>query len=165
MGTPASRRRRAATELSTPPERATRVRGSGGGGTVDDTRHAVRADGGLSTGGNGGGGDDANLRRVGEDHRADIGRVLREIVERGRVPTRLDPRFARAVESLKVGGEGFRRAMVDASLHQEAILPVQRAGHRIPLVVIDSGVVHGGAQDTTPRLSERLRSLAAAHAT
>jgi len=59
----------------------------------------------------------------------------------------------------------FRRVVVDAGLSQKAALPVERAGHRIPFMIVDSGVVHGGAKDTTPRLSGRLSSLAAAHVT
>jgi hypothetical protein len=50
-------------------------------------------------------------------------------------------------------------------LLQQAALRVQRAGHRITFMVVDSGVVHGNAKDTTSRQSGRLSYLAATHVT
>ena len=50
-------------------------------------------------------------------------------------------------------------------LLQKVALPIKRAGHRLTFVIVDSGIVHGGAKVTTLRPLRRLVSLAATHVT
>jgi hypothetical protein len=50
-------------------------------------------------------------------------------------------------------------------LLQKAAPPVQRAGHRVTFMIIDTGVVHGTAKSITHRQSARFLPLAATHAT
>jgi hypothetical protein len=47
------------------------------------------------------------------------------------------------VERLEVGGEGGGRIGVDARLADFAALRIERAGHRVAFVIVDSGVIHG----------------------
>ena len=50
-------------------------------------------------------------------------------------------------------------------LIQKVALPIKRAGHRLTFVIVDSGIIHGGAKVTTHRPSRRLVSLAPTHVT
>ena len=95
----------------------------------------------------------------------DVRGVFEQVVECRPVPTGFDDRFAGLVQGRKVGGEGRGAVVVDAGLLHGSALRVERAGHRITLMVIDSSVYHGGSKDTTFRQSERLTSLIAAHVT
>jgi hypothetical protein len=63
------------------------------------------------------------------------------------------------------GGKGLRGVPVNARLFQKAALRIQRAGHRITFVIVDSREVQGLSKDTTHQPPMRLRSSAATHAT
>ena len=79
------------------------------------------------------------------------------------IPTKL-PR--RSVASALASTRSFlvcESAMM--RLLQEVALRIKRAGHRITFVIIDSGIVHGGAKVTTPQPLCRLVPLAATHVT
>lgn len=105
-------------------------------------------------------GDDAVLRRVRERHVLHALDPLEQIVERAPVPTRLHDHLARGAQRLDVRLEGFRGVGVDPRFADDAALPVNRAGHRIMFVIIDSGIVTHNVWNMfeSPWFSTRLRS-------
>jgi len=87
-------------------------------------------------------GDDAVLGRMRQDHLRHPRSCFEQIVERAPVPAGLDHHFAGSVEPGKVGGEGARIVLVNPRLLDAAVLRVERAGHGVTFVIINSGVVH-----------------------
>ena len=88
--------------------------------------------------------DDAVLRRVRAHDLGNAGRVLEQVVEHAPVPAGLDDDFAGRAEFLEVGGKSRGDVAVDPRFVELLALRVERAGHRVTFVIIDSSGDHGG---------------------
>ena len=64
-------------------------------------------------------------------------------------------------EFLEVGGKSRGDVAVDPRFVELLALRVERAGHRVTFVRIDSGIDHGARQYTTAPLAQGLSRLAA----
>ena len=105
--------------------------------------------------------DDAVLRRMREHDLGDAGRVFEQVVKHTPVPASLDHHFAGCAELLEVGGKRRGGVAVDPRFVECLALRVQRAGHRVTFVIVDSRVDHGARQYTTAPLAQALSRLAA----